>query len=79
MTPLITRLNVELRVRRAFVCWGLRRGVEAVRKHVIAIWPDRTVTIQLAALDEKLNEIGYIVPGVGDAGDRILGQRPIEW
>jgi uracil phosphoribosyltransferase len=27
----------------------------------------------LGALDEKLNEIGYIVPGLGDAGDRLYG------
>jgi len=31
------------------------------------------VDIYCAALDEKLNEIGYIVPGLGDAGDRIFG------
>jgi uracil phosphoribosyltransferase len=27
----------------------------------------------LGALDEKLNEIGYILPGLGDAGDRLYG------
>lgn len=31
------------------------------------------ITIYLAALDEKLNDIGYIVPGLGDAGDRQFG------
>ena len=31
------------------------------------------VDIYVAALDEKLNEKGYIVPGLGDAGDRIFG------
>jgi uracil phosphoribosyltransferase len=31
------------------------------------------VTIVLGALDEKLNEVGYIVPGLGDAGDRLYG------
>ena len=31
------------------------------------------VDITLAALDEKLNEHGYIVPGLGDAGDRLFG------
>ncbi len=31
------------------------------------------VDIHLAAVDEKLNEIGYIVPGLGDAGDRQFG------
>ena len=33
------------------------------------------VDIYLAALDEKLNEKNYILPGLGDAGDRIFGTR----
>ena len=33
------------------------------------------VQIYLAALDEKLNEKGYIVPGLGDAGDRLFGTK----
>ena len=33
------------------------------------------VDIYCAAIDEKLNEIGYIVPGLGDAGDRIFGTK----
>lgn len=32
-----------------------------------------TVTVHTAALDEKLNDKGYIVPGLGDAGDRMYG------
>ncbi|MCM3714274.1 uracil phosphoribosyltransferase [Halalkalibacter oceani] len=44
-------------------------GVEAVQK----AHPD--VDIFLAALDEKLNEKGYIVPGLGDAGDRLFGTK----
>ena len=31
------------------------------------------VKIYTAALDEKLNEKGYIIPGLGDAGDRMYG------
>jgi uracil phosphoribosyltransferase len=34
---------------------------------------DFPVTIVTGALDEKLNEHGYIVPGLGDAGDRLYG------
>ncbi len=34
---------------------------------------DTPVTIVTAAMDEKLNEKGYIVPGLGDAGDRLYG------
>ena len=48
---------------------GAPEGVKVVeREH-----PD--VDIYLAALDEKLNEKGYIVPGLGDAGDRIFGTK----
>ena len=44
-------------------------GVAAVQ----AAHPD--VDIYAAALDEKLNDHGYIVPGLGDAGDRIFGTK----
>jgi len=42
-------------------------GIEVVRK----AHPD--VKIYVAAIDEKLNEKAYIVPGLGDAGDRLFG------
>lgn len=35
---------------------------------------DKKVSVVVGALDEKLNEVGYIVPGLGDAGDRLYGQ-----
>ncbi len=38
-----------------------------------AAHPD--VPIVTAALDERLNEKGYIVPGLGDAGDRMFGTK----
>jgi uracil phosphoribosyltransferase len=52
---------------------GAPEGVENVKKHLDQKWPGRDVQIVLGALDEKLNEIGYIVPGLGDAGDRLYG------
>ena len=33
------------------------------------------VAIYVAAIDEKLNDIGYILPGLGDAGDKIFGTK----
>jgi uracil phosphoribosyltransferase len=48
---------------------GAPEGLKAVEEAV----GDKNVTIVLGALDEKLNEIGYIVPGLGDAGDRLYG------
>lgn len=44
-------------------------GIRRVRKD----HPD--VPIYVAACDEKLNDHGYIVPGLGDAGDRIFGTK----
>ncbi len=52
---------------------GAPEGVKAVTDHVASRWPNKKVTVVLGALDEKLNEIGYIVPGLGDAGDRLYG------
>ena len=48
---------------------GAPEGVERMRSE----HPD--VDIYLAALDDHLNEHGYIVPGLGDAGDRIFGTK----
>ena len=44
-------------------------GIEKIKKD----HPD--VEIFCAQLDEKLNDVGYIVPGLGDAGDRIYGTK----
>ncbi len=58
--------------------WGAQRvkymGIIAAPEGVERLHtahPD--VPIHLAAIDERLNEIGYIVPGLGDAGDRQFG------
>jgi uracil phosphoribosyltransferase len=58
--------------------WGARRvkfvgiiaSAEGVR-HLTGAHPD--VPLYLAAVDERLNESGFIVPGLGDAGDRQFG------
>ena len=58
--------------------WGAERikflGVLAAPEGVAALsaaHPD--VPIHVAELDERLNDIGFIVPGLGDAGDRMFG------
>lgn len=53
-----------------FMCLiASKTGIERLhREH-----PD--VAIYCAAVDEKLNEYGYIVPGLGDAGDRLFGTK----
>ena len=42
-------------------------------EHIQKLYPD--VDIYAGALDDHLNEHGYIVPGLGDAGDRIFGTK----
>lgn len=48
---------------------GAPEGVEKVQE----LHPD--IDIYLASLDEKLNENGYIIPGLGDCGDRLFGTK----
>ncbi len=48
---------------------GAPEGIDRITKD----HPD--VQIYLAGLDERLNENGYIVPGLGDAGDRLFGTK----
>ena len=54
---------------RAICILGAPEGVKAFTE----AHPD--VPLYLGALDERLNEHGYIVPGLGDAGDRIFGTK----
>lgn len=54
---------------KALVLVAAPEGVKAVND----AHPD--VTIYTAALDSRLNENGYIIPGLGDAGDKIFGTR----
>jgi len=49
---------------------GAEEGIELVKKH----FPENT-TLWIATVDEKLNEKGYIVPGLGDAGDLCFGGK----
>ena len=64
--------QIKLRNPRSIRFMGIiaaPEGIEAFTKTN----PD--VNVYVAALDEKLNEKGYIVPGLGDAGDRIFGTK----
>ena len=46
-------------------------GVEHVQTSLAEVAPP--ITLVTGAIDERLNEHGYIVPGLGDAGDRLYG------
>jgi len=48
---------------------GCPEGIKALQ----GAYPD--VDIYLAMIDERLNEVGYIVPGLGDCGDRLFGTK----
>lgn len=64
--------NIKLRNPKSLKFMGIiaaPEGLKALQK----AHPD--VEIYVAALDDHLNEHGYIVPGLGDAGDRIFGTK----
>ena len=66
----ITRLKADGYTQIRLICLvASPQGVKAVEE----MHPD--VDIYLAALDEGLNEKNYILPGLGDAGDRIFGTK----
>ena len=64
--------QIKLRNPRSIRFMGIIAAPEGIKAFTEA-HPD--VKIYCAALDEKLNEVGYIVPGLGDAGDRIFGTK----
>lgn len=60
--------------------WGVQRikfvGLIAAPEGVALMQKEHPdVPLHLAAVDERLNDIGYIIPGLGDAGDRQFGTR----
>lgn len=66
----ITMLKEDGVKKIKFLCIiSAPEGIERLQKE----HPD--VDIYTASIDEKLNDIGYIVPGLGDAGDRIFGTK----
>ena len=66
----ITQIKKRGGVHIKFLCLiAAPEGIEALTKE----HPD--VEIYCANVDERLNENGYIVPGLGDAGDRIFGTK----
>ncbi len=66
----ITMLKQDGVKKIKFLC--ILSAPEGIKK-LQEIHPD--VQIYTATIDEKLNELGYIVPGLGDAGDRIFGTK----
>ena len=72
LEPLVTAGRVKARGGKdnSFMCIiAAPEGIETLQK----AHPD--VDIYIAAKDDKLNESAYIVPGLGDAGDRIFGTK----
>ena len=73
--PMLATGGSALRACEVVRAWGVPRiklisliaAPEGIAR-VSAALPD--VTIHVGAIDERLNEVGFIVPGLGDAGDR---------
>ena len=55
----------------AVVLLAAPEGIERVQQELADIEPP--ITLVTGAIDERLNDKGYIVPGLGDAGDRLYG------
>jgi uracil phosphoribosyltransferase len=71
---LIASVNyLHERGAKDITCVTLLCAPEGLKTLDEAIDPDIDLTVVTAAVDEKLNEKGYIVPGLGDAGDRLFG------
>ena len=69
----LEKTMIELSIKD-MTCGGCVAGITKVVKALDAsATVDANVTLVLGALDERLNENGYIVPGLGDAGDRLYG------
>lgn len=66
----ITMLKEDGVKKIKFLC--IIAAPEGIKK-LESIHPD--VEVYCANIDDKLNEIGYILPGLGDAGDRIFGTK----
>ena len=64
-----SEVEVAAQADTAVVLLAAPEGVEVMKRELA----DLPVTVVTAALDERLNENGYIVPGLGDAGDRLYG------
>ncbi len=66
----VTRIKEEGANNIKFVCLlAAPEGIQALAD----AHPD--IHIYTAAIDDRLNEHGYIVPGLGDAGDRLYGTK----
>ena len=69
--------SAAIRFMKEYGCVNIKLMVLLAAPEGIALitreHPD--VDVYCGAVDEKLNECGYIVPGLGDAGDRIFGTK----
>ena len=66
----MTKLKASGATRIRFLCLvAAPQGVQTM------LDTHPTVPVFAAALDRELNQVGYILPGLGDAGDRIFGTR----
>lgn len=65
-------LNMGIRKIKVVSLLAAPEGINAIKKRFNKT-DKRYIEILTCSLDEKLNEYGYIIPGLGDAGDRMFG------
>ena len=70
-----TTLRTLLWTRSTLVVPPFTDGTEVTLAVPCSYDLEANASTYLCALDERLNEVGYIVPGLGDAGDRLYGTR----
>ena len=76
MTPAAGSPDGQFIEVRPHIVLGVSGGIAAYKAcEVLRLLTEQRadVTVVVATVDERLNEVGYIVPGLGDAGDRLYG------
>lgn len=66
--------NLQLKNAKKITAVCLLAAPEGIEHLKNNLNPKLDFTLVIAGIDQKLNEVGYIVPGLGDAGDRLFGK-----
>ena len=74
MEQITAALNLKNKGAKKITAICLLAAPEGIAKLKAGLTTDLDFTLVIAGIDEKLNDVGYIVPGLGDAGDRLFGK-----
>lgn len=73
-TLITAALNLKNKGAKKITAICLLAAPEGLERLKQGLNADLDFTLVVAGVDEKLNQVGYIVPGLGDAGDRLFGK-----